>query len=170
MQVKLKLIVIMGLLVLPVTATADSLTERQVIAALKRGSDLPMTGAIADQLADNLLAAQAAAPYTSFEPDSLQLSIDAVLRAISLYEFPDGPTRITSQAAEPIVWLQSTVAIDDRVSVSLTPGSIDFGSEPIVTPEPGEWILILTGLTAFVMTRGLLRRSTKVMDCGAPSY
>lgn len=160
---KLKLIVIMGLLTLPATATADSLTERQVIAALKRGSDLPMTGAVADQLSDNLLAAQAAAPYTSFEPDSLQLSIDAVLRAISLYEFPGGPTRITSQAAEPIVWVQSEIAIDDRASVTLTPGSIDFGSQPVVTPEPSEWILILTGLASFVASQLRPRMSKRAV-------
>ena len=38
----------------------------------------PLAPSVGNQLAKNLLVAQAAAPYTQFEPDSLQLSIDAV--------------------------------------------------------------------------------------------
>jgi hypothetical protein len=116
------------------------------------------------------LAAQAAAPFTQFEPDSLQLSIDAVLRAIGLYVYPGGPTAITGESAEPIVWEQSRIAIDDRATVSITLGSLDFGSQPVVTPEPEVRILMLMGLAAIVTRRLLiyqfyLARATQSTDC-----
>jgi len=68
------------------------------------------------------------------------------------------------ELAEPIVWDQSRIAIDDRLTVSFMPGSLDFGSEPVATPEPTEWILIVAGLAALVTTWLSVRPST------LPSY
>jgi hypothetical protein len=160
MQTKLYLIVILGLLV-PAFACADSLSLGQIAQELKQDAVIPLAPSVGNQLAKNLLAAQAAAPYTQFEPDSLQLSIDAVLRAIGLYVWDGGPTTITSESAEPIVWAQSRIAIDDRLTVSFTTGSLDFGSEPVATPEPQEWILILVGLAACELPG---RRTRSVRD------
>jgi hypothetical protein len=149
MRTKLLLIVILGLLTVPTITRADSLSLGQIAQELKQDAVIPLAPSVANQLAKNLLAAQAAAPYTQFEPDSLELSIESVLRAISLYAWDGGPTMITSEQAEPVVWIQSRIAIDDRLTVSFTPSSLDFGSEPVATPEPAGWILLLIGLAAF---------------------
>jgi hypothetical protein len=93
MRSKLSLIVIIGLLV-PAIARADALSLGQIAQELKQDAAVPLAPSVGNQLAKNLLAAQAAAPYTQFEPDSLQLSIDAVLRAIGLYAYPGGPAMI----------------------------------------------------------------------------
>jgi hypothetical protein len=83
MQTKLALIVIIGLLTIPAIARADSLSLGQIAHELKQDAVIPLAPSVGNQLAKNLLAAQAAAPYTQFEPDSLQLSIDAVRRCDS---------------------------------------------------------------------------------------
>ena len=83
MQTKLALIVILGLLTVPSITRADSLSLGQIAQQLKQDAVIPLAPSVGNQLAKNLLAAQAAAPYTQFEPDSLQLSIDAVLRCDS---------------------------------------------------------------------------------------
>src|SRR5947207_12297023 len=151
MQTRLSLIaILLGLLTIPTIALADSLSLGQIAQELKQDAVIPLASSVGNQLAKNLLAAQAAAPYTQFEPDSLQLSIDALLQAIGLYVWDGGPTTITSAQAEPLVWVQSNIAIDDRLTVSITPGSLDFGSQPVATPEPEAWILILTGLVALI--------------------
>jgi hypothetical protein len=103
MRSKLSLIVILGLLTIPIITLADSLSLGQIAQELKQDAVIPLAPSVGNQLAKNLLAAQAAAPYTQFEPYSLQLSIDAVLRAIGLYAYPGGPMMITSELAEPIV-------------------------------------------------------------------
>jgi hypothetical protein len=139
----------LSILLLASVARADSLTEIQIIKQLKQGAVLPLAPTVGDQLADNLIAAQLTyISYTQFEPDSLQLSIDSVLKAISLYVWPGGPTAITSEQAEPIVWEQSMIAIDTRVSVSISPTSIDFGPTPITTPEPSTLLLLFFPLLA----------------------
>src|SRR5690349_10447927 len=83
MRSRLLLIVIMGLLTVPAIARADSLSVGQIAQELKQDAVMPLAPSVGNQLAKNLLAAQAAAPYTQFEPDSLALSIESVLRAIS---------------------------------------------------------------------------------------
>jgi hypothetical protein len=83
MQTKLSLVVILGLLV-PAIARADSLSLGQIAQELKQDAVIPLAPSVGNQLAKNLLAAQAAAPYTQFEPDSLQLSIDSVLKTIGV--------------------------------------------------------------------------------------
>src|ERR1700757_4478430 len=120
MRSKLSLIVIVEKLTIPAIVRADSLSLGQIAQELKQDAAIPLAPSVGNQLAKNLLAAQAAAPYTQFEPDSLQLSIDAVLKAIGLYAFPGGPTMITDELAEPIVWQQSRIAIDDRLTVGFT--------------------------------------------------
>jgi len=71
MRSKLSLIVILGLLTIPAIARADSLSLGQIAQELKQDAAIPLAPSVGNQLAKNLLAAQAAAPYTQFEPDSL---------------------------------------------------------------------------------------------------
>jgi len=124
-------------------AWADSLTESQIAGQLELGV-IPLATGVGDELALNLMNAQIVnISYTANEPTSLQLSIDAVLKAISIYDWLGGPTLITDAQAEPIVWAQSNMAIDTGASVSLTPTSINFGNTPISTPEPSTlWMLL----------------------------
>lgn len=77
MQTKRSLIVVLGLSMIPAMTRADSLSLVQIAQELKQDAVIPLAPSVGNQLAKNLLAAQAAAPYTQFEPDSLQLSIDA---------------------------------------------------------------------------------------------
>ena len=98
-------------------------------------------------------------------------SIAAVLKAISIYDWLGGPTLITDAQAEPIVWLQSNIAIDTNAGVSLDPTSIDFGSTPVVTPEPSTLLLLLPLLgLAFGMRRSPndaeVNRAANVLEVG----
>lgn len=114
MKTRFSLLVVLSLAVAS-AARADSLTEAQVAAVLTTSSPLVLAPGVADTLATNLLDAQAAnLSYTAVEPDSLQLSIQAVLKAMGLDVYPGGPTTITDEASEPVVWAQSRIAIDDR--------------------------------------------------------
>jgi hypothetical protein len=90
--------------------------------------------------------------YCVYEPDSLQLSINAVLRAIWIEQFYGGLTYCDRDNC-PIAWSQSTIAINGFASATLTPSSIDFGEVPVVTPEPEVCTLMLMGLTAFTLWR-----------------
>lgn len=163
MRTKLSLIVTLGLLAIPTIARADSLSLGQIAQELKQDAVVPLAPSVGNQLAKNLLAAQAAAPYTQFEPDSLQLSIDAVLRAIGLYVWDGGPTTITDEASEPVVWIQSRIAIDDRLTVSFATGSLDFGSQPVATPEPSGWLGLLVGF-ALLATWQLMTRNARLRN------
>src|SRR5882724_1656340 len=116
-------------------ARADSIPLGQICQQLKTGV-LPLGPGVAADLSKNLLDAQAAAYYTAFEPESLELSIQCVLKAISLYVWEGGPIAITSETEEPIVWQQSRIAVDTRVGVELDPTFINFGDLPVSTPEP----------------------------------
>ena len=75
MQTKLSLIVMLGLLAVPAIVRADSLSLGQIAQELRQDAVLPLAPSVGNQLAKNLLAAQAAAPYTQFEPDSLRHSV-----------------------------------------------------------------------------------------------
>jgi hypothetical protein len=140
---------LLALVMLIVTNTcdahADSITD--IESTLTSDSTLPLGPGIAQELAQNLWDAQLASPY-SWETDSLVLSITAVLRAIALEQSLAGATAIDSPALEPLPFLQSTIAIDDRVSVSITPPSIDFGPQLVEIPEPGLFLLTVAGLVA----------------------
>jgi hypothetical protein len=134
-----------ALLFLSPSARADSVSV--ITQELRHDSSLTLRNDVAEDLAENLLTAQAAAYYTAFEPDSLQLSINAVLRAITLeksfgFSYCDDSTC-------PIVWAQSTIAIDTRAGVGLSPSEINFGSVPVSTPEPS--LLALLGVPLFVL-------------------
>jgi hypothetical protein len=70
---------------------------------------------------------------------------------------------ITDEASEPVVWEASRIAIDDRLTVSFTPGNLDFGRQPVATPEPSEWLGLLLGFpllaTWQLMTRNARPRN-----------
>lgn len=142
----MKTLAVAVLLLCAGTASADTIPLGQICKELNAGAVIPLAPGVANDLSRNLLDAQAAAYYTLFEPESLQLSINAVLRAISIYVWDGGPTLITSEKEEPIVWQQSRIAIDTRVSAVLDPTAIDFGEVAVVTPEPGTILLLLAGL------------------------
>jgi uncharacterized protein (TIGR03382 family) len=131
------------LFVAPVMTLADSVQD--VAQYLDANTSLPFAAGVDVQLAGNLLQAQALASYAS--PTSLLLSENAVLKAVSLYVWPGGPAAITSESEEPVVWAQSRVAIDPNATVSLDPGTIDFGQVPV--PEPPVWTMCLAALTTF---------------------
>jgi hypothetical protein len=48
----------------------------------------------------------------------------------------------------------STIAIDDRVSITLTPAALNFGDVIIATLEPETPLLILVGLLLLGLVRG----------------
>ena len=147
-----------------ITDIATVPTESQISTFITVESVLLLAPGVADDLAGNLLAAQQEYTYTAFEPDSLSLSVAAVLRAISLESSDMGATEIVNEALTPLPFWQSILAIDDRVSVSfsvngvtLGPGDvINFGSvqvgdsstafSVVTTPEPATFALLLAGL------------------------
>jgi hypothetical protein len=148
-------VAILLLLVLCGVSRADSLSI--VTQDLTQGSVLPLLDDVAEDMAENLLAAQLAAPYTQWESDSLQLSINSVLKAIGL-EQSWGATYCDDLNCS-IAWLQSTVAIDDGAQLSLSPTSINFGDVPISTPEPSTLLLLLPVLIAACLA--IWRRDVK---------
>jgi len=141
-------------------AIADQLSLQDVQQQIKSGSVLPLRQGVAHLYAENLIAAQdpSVCDYCVYEPDSLQLSINAVLRAIWIEQFYGGLTYCDRDNC-PIAWSQSTIAINGFASATLTPSSIDFGEVPVATPEPEEWILLLTAVAAFALLRAGLRFS-----------
>jgi hypothetical protein len=140
----------MGLLGLASISRADSLNTQlhDVASYLASNSVLPITQQADMQLSRNILIAQADPTCSYCGTLSLSLSEDSVLRAISLYVWDGGPTLISSESLEPVVWIQSRIAINPNLTVTLTPASLDFGNVPVATPEPAGWILLLTGLGA----------------------
>jgi hypothetical protein len=91
------------------------------------------------------------------------LSIDAVLRAIGLEQSIAG-LAWCNRTDCTIANNQSTIAIDDRVSIVITPASLDFGDVPVgqsktesvtvSTPEPSSmWLLVAGLLAAWLSTR-----------------
>jgi hypothetical protein len=159
MGIKFSLLAV-GLLGLASISRADSLSPQlhDVASYLASNSALPITQQADMQLARNLLQAQMLASYASSL--SLQLSEDSVLKAITLYCCWDGsPTIISSEALEPVVWIQSRIAINPNLTVTFTPGSRDFGDVPVATLEPEVKILMLMGMATFALLRG--RTSTR---------
>ena len=151
MRIKFSLLA-MGLLGIASISRADSLN--QVAQQIRDNSALPLHQGVARVWAGNLLAAQdpTVCSYCASEADSLPLSIAAVLRAVMLEQTLNGLTYCDrSNCFLPNI--QSTIAIDDRVSITLTPDHIDFGAVPVVAPEPEVWILMLIGLGAFSLSR-----------------
>jgi hypothetical protein len=104
------------------------------------------------------------------ESDSLGLSISAVLRAISL-EAP--ASEILSETLTPLPFWQSEIAIDDRVSVTLTPSSLDFGSVPVgqsseesqaVNASEPSTLQLLIGTIALILLFNSRRRSRVALN------
>ncbi len=127
---------------------ADTLTQVQVASYLDANTLIPFAVGVDTQLSMNLVKAQNRAWGSDWYPDSIELSMESVLRAISLYVWPGGPTLVTNQKEFPVVWDQSRIAIDPRLTVTLDPGALDFGSAEVreSVPEPGTWLLVLAGL------------------------
>lgn len=115
-------------------------TIKLVATEIKDASVLQLKQNVATFWATNLLAAQAANP----ELNSLDLSIAAVLKAISIEQWAAGLTYCNLTNCE-IVNAQSLVAIDPNASVVITPTALDFGDVPVTaTPEPEIiWLLAL---------------------------
>lgn len=128
------------ILAFAVISRADTLSPKDIAQQIRQGSVLQLRQNVAGFWASNLLAAQdpSVCSYCASEPDSLSLSIAAVLRAITIEADPVYGFGLTfcNLANCIIANAQSTIAIDDQVSVTLTPASIDFGEVPIATPEP----------------------------------
>jgi len=157
-------------------AQGDTITD--IAQELSQASTLPLGQGVALELATNLWDAQLASPYAASEPDSLPLSIASVLRAIWLEIYPGGPAEILSYDNAPIPFIQSHIAIDDRVSVEITAGGVDctagcvinfgdvpvgetsstFTVEPIATPEYGGFTLALTGVNLVLVLAWFRRR------------
>jgi hypothetical protein len=128
-------------------ASADSI--HSISNDLTHETSVPLAPGVAMELASNIWVAHETTPYALVEKDSLELSIDAVLRAIYLSGQLDGATEIVNEQLTPLPWLQSEIAIDDRVSVTITPDSLDFGSVPV--PEPSTLTLALSALDALLL-------------------
>ena len=142
-------------------ARADSLMPSltNVASYLQANSALPITQQADLQLSRNLLTAQAVPSCTYCGSNSLLLSENAVLRAITLYVWTGGPTSISSATLEPVVWTQSTIAINPDATVSLTPTSLDFGKELVVsTPEPSLLLLLALGSVCLLLSWFVSRR------------
>jgi hypothetical protein len=124
------------LFIAPAAALADSV---QVVAQdLRALSPVPFRFGVARDLAENLLLAQSEASYTS--PESLQLSIESVIRAIGI----EGTSYVGFADVNPITWEQSEIAINPEahVTITVTP-----------TPEPSVWMLCLAALGIFLCLR-----------------
>jgi len=155
MRIKFPLLAV-GLLGIASISRADSLSPQlhDVAIYLASNSILPITQQADMQLARNLLTAQGAIACTYCGAESLQMSEDSVLRAISLYCCWDGsPVLISSESLPPGPLLQSRIAIDPGATVVVTPSALYFGEVPVATPEPEVWILMLIGATAFTLRK-----------------
>jgi len=129
-------------------AQADTILTKQVAQEIKQDSVLSMTAGVSLELASNLIAAQAASPWL----DSLDLSIAAVLRAITLYDYPG--TKSLTEDCCVAVWAQSKIAIDPAASVIISPAALYFGEVPVTTPEPEIGLLVLVGGFALLAVKG----------------
>ena len=152
-------LLILGMALLAPESRADSVNVSFVASELDQGTVLPLAGGVDVQLAGNLIQAQNQTWGKEWLDGSLTLSVESVLRAISLNVWPGGPTEITKDHTEfSIVWLQSTIAIDPRLTGGFDTASINFGEQPVIsTPEPGTLVVTLAGLAGL----GILLWSVK---------
>jgi hypothetical protein len=161
-------LLLIAMIVLAPDARADSVPVLKVAAYLDTGTVIPLAAGVDTSLAENLLDAQALAWGKHWEKGSLQASEDAVLKAISLYLWPGGPSSITF-GSEDIVWEQSMIAIDVNLSVGTSTDSIEFGTRDVVgTPEPGA--LLCLGLGLLMVWWGTRRTMADRMRMRLQSY
>lgn len=149
-------ILILLMILLAPESRGDTLQVSQISAALDAGTPIPLAQGVDTQLAFNLVTAQNKAWGRDWLDGSLTLSIESVLKVISLYVWDGGPTLVTNQQEFPIVWLQSRIAIDPRLSGELSPASINFGEapvDPISTPEPATYVGVVLGLVGLSLMR-----------------
>jgi len=122
-------------------------TIKEVTQEIKAGSVLPLTQNVAQIWAGNLLGAQGCA-YCG--PESLDLSILAVLKAIGLEQ---SLADFNWCGLSNCIWAnqQSLIAIDPNAGLGISPNSVNFGLVDV--PEPSFWILSLGGLFALAVSR-----------------
>jgi hypothetical protein len=132
------------------SARADTLTSNQIAQEIKQQSSISLRQNVAGFWADNLLAAQnpLVCDYCSFEPDSLQLSINSVLKAIGIEQ--NVGVVFCNLTNCLLVNAQSTEAVDDRVTTTITPTFLRF-SAPVSTPEPSESMFIAFGFAYWLL-------------------
>jgi hypothetical protein len=145
---------ILAFALLPAVAQADSINT--VASELRALVDIPFRFGVAQDLAGNLLLAQTQVAYAG--PESLELSIEAVVRAITL----DGTPYVGFADYDQFTWAQSTIAIDPGATVGITPNALYFGSEivqesgQVPVPESSVLVLLCFGLVLLVFA-GLFR-------------
>jgi len=167
-------LLLFAMAVLAPQARADSLNVSQVAHYLDQWTALPLAPHVDRLLATNLLDAQELAWGSQWQEGSLLASENAVLKAITLYVWPGGPTMITV-GGEELVWVQSNIAIDTTLSVGFSADSLNFGSQPVVTPEPDVLLLLLIALVValpvpMLIRSGLRRSMANVMRARLASY
>ena len=152
-------LLLLSMALLAPESKADSINVSFVASELDQGTVLPLAGGVDVQLAGNLIQAQNQTWGKEWLDGSLTLSVESVLRAIQLYVWPGGPTEITKDHTEfSIVWLQSTIAIDPRLTGGFDTTVVNFGEQPVVsTPEAGTLVVTLAGLAGL----GILLWSVK---------
>ena len=138
-------LLLFSMAILAPESRGDTIKQADIALELDTESVLPLAGGVDVQLANNLIQAQNAAWGKQWFEGSLELSIESVLKAIGLYVWDGGPTSITKDG-EPIVWLQSHIAIDPRLTVGFDTAAINFGEQPVVTPEPATLVLVFVGI------------------------
>jgi len=152
-------LLLFSMAILAPESRGDTIKQADIASELDTESVLPLAGGVDVQLANNLIQAQTAAWGKQWLDGSLELSIESVLRAIGLYVWDGGPTEITKDQTEfQVVWLQSHIAIDPRLTVGFDTASINFG-EVAVTPEPMTLVLVLMGLVWLGVVRWSNRQS-----------
>jgi Protein of unknown function (DUF4031) len=121
-----------------------SLTLAEITQQIKSQSPLGLHNDVAQDFAENLIAAQApgVCSYCALEPTSLQLSVNAVIKALNL-ERSFG-IKYCDDSNCTIAWEQSNIAVDTNVHVVITPSALTFN--PVTTPEPSTLVFIYAAL------------------------
>jgi len=153
-------LLLFSMAILAPESRGDTIKQTDIASTLDAESVLPLAGGVDVQLANNLIQAQNAAWGKQWLDGSLEMSIESVLKAIGLYVWPGGPDEITKDQTEfQVVWLQSHIAIDPRLTVGFDTAAINFGEVPVSTPEPMTLILVLMGLVWLGVVRWSNRQS-----------